>query len=147
MTDGESITRLMNLYALAIDAKRFELFDQVFTTDVQADYMGQRWDDLESWQKDFETTHQIYNVTEHLILNVMWNVSGDSGTALSRCHFHLIREGHSGRDGVAGASRPGPARRPGRFARIPAPGPLSRLARPQQQHVHRLGAAPRRRAG
>ena len=41
MTDTNSdvmaITQLLNLYGLAVDAQRWELFDRIFATDVDAD--------------------------------------------------------------------------------------------------------------
>jgi hypothetical protein len=36
MTDGEAIVQLVNLYALAVDAKQWQLFERIFTEDVHA---------------------------------------------------------------------------------------------------------------
>ena len=69
MTEGESIVQLMHLYAFAIDAKQMQLFDQIFTPDVEADYTGRHWNDRASWREDFEASHQPFDVTQHLVLN------------------------------------------------------------------------------
>jgi SnoaL-like domain len=104
MTDGESIVQLMHLYAFAIDAKQMQLFDQIFTPDVEADYTGRHWNDRASWQKDFEASHQPFDVTQHLVLNVNWHVSGDTGRAFSQSLFRLIRRGCPGGDMVSGGA-------------------------------------------
>lgn len=57
MTDTNSdvvaITQLLNLYGLAVDAQRWELFDRIFATDVDADYgAGSHWTDREHFKAD-----------------------------------------------------------------------------------------------
>ena len=37
-SDVVAITQLVNLYGLAVDSQRWQLFDSIFTTDVVADY-------------------------------------------------------------------------------------------------------------
>jgi hypothetical protein len=37
-SDIGAITQLLNLYGLAVDSQRWELFDQIFATDMAADY-------------------------------------------------------------------------------------------------------------
>jgi SnoaL-like domain len=104
MTEGETITQLMSLYALAIDSKQWRLFDRVFTPDVVADYPGSRWENLKSWKEDFEAAHEGYDVTQHLVVNLNWHISGDTGQAVSQAHFHLIRWGFPGGDMAAGGA-------------------------------------------
>ncbi len=50
MDDVTQISHLHSMYALAIDAKQWDLFDRVFTPDVHADYPGRAWTDLASWR-------------------------------------------------------------------------------------------------
>ena len=43
-SDVVAITQLVNLYGLAVDSQRWELFDRIFATDVDADYgPASRW--------------------------------------------------------------------------------------------------------
>ncbi len=37
-SDIAAITQLVNLYGLAVDSQRWELFDRIFTADIDADY-------------------------------------------------------------------------------------------------------------
>jgi hypothetical protein len=105
MTDGEAIQQLVSLYTLAIDAKQWHVFERVFATDAEIDYPGgAHWDGMASFRDDFEVAHRIFDVTQHLITNLVWSVSGDTGSALSQCHFHLIRRGVPGGDMVTGGA-------------------------------------------
>ena len=105
MTDGESIVQLLNLYALAIDAKQLQIWDRVFTVDVTADYPWGRWDGLTAWRDAFEESIvQPFDVTQHLILNVTWNLSGDSGRVLAQGLFHMIRRGFPGGEMLSGGA-------------------------------------------
>jgi hypothetical protein len=105
MTDGESIVQLMNLYALAVDAKQLDLWDRVFVPDVEADYPWGRWDNLQSWREDFLVAMvEPFDVTQHLVLNLNWNLSGDAGYAVSQGLFRLIRRGFPGGEAVAGGA-------------------------------------------
>jgi hypothetical protein len=90
MTDGEEITRLMTLYALAIDTKRWELLDLAFAPDAQIDFVGQKWSDLDSWRQDWDLAHRKFDATQHVVTNVSWHVAGTSGNAISYGHYHLV---------------------------------------------------------
>jgi hypothetical protein len=37
-SDVVAITQLLNLYGLAVDSQRWQLFDRIFVADVDADY-------------------------------------------------------------------------------------------------------------
>ena len=55
MTDTDSdvvaITQLVNLYGLAVDSQRWELFDRIFATDVDPDYGAMsHWTDREQFK-------------------------------------------------------------------------------------------------
>ena len=49
--------RLQNGYALAIDARDWDLFRTVFTPDVQADYPHRTFDGMEAWLENFVPFH------------------------------------------------------------------------------------------
>ena len=68
MTDFDSdvvaITQLVNLYRLAVDSQRWELFDRIFTTDVDADYgVTSHWTDREQFKSDFAAFHDPFDST------------------------------------------------------------------------------------
>ena len=105
MTDGESIVQLMNLYALAIDAKQLAIWDRVFTSDVTADYPWGRWVGLAPWREAFEENIVApFDVTQHLMLNVVWTVSHDAGRLLAQGMFHMVRRGFPGGDMMSGGA-------------------------------------------
>lgn len=53
-SDVVAITQLVNLYGLAVDSPRWELFDWMFATDVDADYGAtSHWTDREQLKADF----------------------------------------------------------------------------------------------
>jgi hypothetical protein len=90
LTDGEAIMQLMTRYALAIDTKRWELLDLSFAPDAQIDFVGQKWSDLDSWRHDWDLAHRKFDATMHVVTNIDWHVSGDTGNAISYGHFHLV---------------------------------------------------------
>jgi AraC-like DNA-binding protein len=54
MSDREEIIQLINLYGFAMDTQRWDLFDRVFTEDVDADYgPGSHWTDRAAFKRDF----------------------------------------------------------------------------------------------
>ena len=75
MTDTELSTvaveamRLQNGYALAIDARDWDLFRTVFTPDVQADYPHARFDGMDDWLGNFIPFHDTCAWTVHEITN------------------------------------------------------------------------------
>jgi SnoaL-like domain len=104
MTDGEAILQLLNLYAFAIDAKQWHLFDRIFTPDAAVDYPHQKWDSGAAFRDDFDVAHRVFDATQHLISNVNWLVDGDTGSAVSQAHFHLIRRHTPGGDVAFGGA-------------------------------------------
>jgi hypothetical protein len=64
--------RLQNAYALAIDARDWELFRTVFTPDVQADYPHSKFDGMEAWLDNFIPFHDscawtVHEITNHVV--------------------------------------------------------------------------------
>jgi hypothetical protein len=104
MTDGEQINQMEILYALAIDAKQWQVLDRVFTPDVEIEYPVRRWQGLDEFRHDFQASHERYDVTQHLILNVNWCANGDTGNAFAQCLFHLIKRGLPGGDMISGGA-------------------------------------------
>jgi hypothetical protein len=70
MTDTDSdvvaITQLVNLSGPAVDCQRWQLFDRIFTADVDADYGAtSHWMDREQFKGDFAAFHAPFDSTQH----------------------------------------------------------------------------------
>ena len=93
--------RLQNGYALAIDARDWELFRTVFTPDVRADYPHAVFDGMEAWLGNFIPFHDTCAWTVHEITN---HVVGEDG---QRDLGHLLRVGPVDDEGQARLHQPG----------------------------------------
>jgi hypothetical protein len=97
--DFGTVSRLVNLYAFAVDTQKWDLFDEVFTKDVVADFDSLvRWTDLASWKRDFEVHHRTLDATQHTMSNIVWERQGDLIRAVTYGHWRLIRWGFEGGD-------------------------------------------------
>jgi hypothetical protein len=103
--DRNTIIQVINLYGLAIDARRWDLFDQVFTADVDACYDNSRhWHDLAAFKADFAASHEPYYHTQHAMLNHLVTVTGDAAQAFTYISWRLVMRNTDGddiRDGSA----------------------------------------------
>ena len=98
-SEADTILPLIHLYALAIDTQKWDLFDEVFTSDVIADYgEGAVWTDLATFKQVFAVIHAVYSGTQHTMSNTVWDLQGNTGYALSYGHFRLIKPGTPGGD-------------------------------------------------
>jgi hypothetical protein len=93
------VMSLANRYALAVDTQRWDMFDEVFTEDVVADYGPTAiWKDLASFKRDFAIYHDPFDGTQHTMSNMVWDFKGDSARAVTYGHWRLIRYGLGGGD-------------------------------------------------
>ncbi|KAA1423034.1 nuclear transport factor 2 family protein [Mumia zhuanghuii] len=105
--DEVLIQQNVNLYALAVDGRRWDLFDQVFAEDVRADYgRGGYWSDRATLVADFARLHERYDHTQHLVTGHVVRVDGDRdrAVAFSRVSWRLATTtegGYAGREGDA----------------------------------------------
>jgi SnoaL-like domain len=91
--DIVQIINLINLYPVAVDTRRWELFDGVFTDDAHTEFGGQaKWNDLISLKRDFEMIHRPFDATLHITTNHQVVVNGESANCLSYVHGRFIRE-------------------------------------------------------
>jgi hypothetical protein len=87
------IVDVVNLYPIAVDARRWELFDQVFTADAKADFGGgARWQDRAALKRDFAIVHTPFDATMHTTTNHKVNVRGDEANCISYVHGRFIRD-------------------------------------------------------
>jgi hypothetical protein len=91
-----AVVYLTNLYALAVDTQRWDLFDEIFTEDVVADYPGRTWSDLTSWKQDFAELHAGLWATQHLITNHVWKIDGDEIKSICYGHWLLVESAEGG---------------------------------------------------
>ena len=62
--DITAIIQIVNLYGFAVDTQRWDLFDRIFTKDVEADFSATaHWTDLESFKRDFAAFHDPFDST------------------------------------------------------------------------------------
>jgi hypothetical protein len=92
LDDTRRIVNALNLYGLAIDTHRYELFDQVFAPDVRADYNPPiAWTDRESLKNGMELYHEPLDGSMHRITNHQVQVDGDRANSLSYVKVRLLR--------------------------------------------------------
>jgi SnoaL-like domain len=97
--DITTITNLLNLYGLAMDTQRWDLFDEIFTPNVDADYgPTSHWRDLATFKRDFAVFHDPLDSTQHAIVNHIIDVRGDVANAFTYGTWRLIRKGVEGGD-------------------------------------------------
>lgn len=91
--DIVEIVNLINLYPVAVDAQRWDLFDQIFTADVQANFGGAaRWEGLEALKRDFAAIHAPFTATLHFTSNHQVGVAGDTATCISYVRGQFVRD-------------------------------------------------------
>lgn len=76
--------RLQNGYALAIDARDWDLFRTVFTADVRADYPHAVFDGIDAWLGNFIPFHDTCAWTVHEITNHV--VGSDAAGIWAACY-------------------------------------------------------------
>ncbi len=97
--EAGTILNLVHLSALAIDTRRWDLFDEVFTSDVIADYgEGAVWTGLAAFKQIFAAIHAVYSGTQHTMTNTVWDFQGDEAYAFTYGHFRLLKPGTPGGD-------------------------------------------------
>ena len=100
--DERAIEKVLRIYALAMDARRWDLFDSVFTQDVRSNYPSQQWTSVQDFKKDFAESHAGYVATQHAVMNPIVEVDGDSACSFVYTSFRLIRFGTEGGDFAEG---------------------------------------------
>lgn len=99
----EAVHTMIHLYALAIDTRTYDLFDEVFTEDVVADHgEGAVWTGLAAFKQLFTAIHAAYSGTQHTMSNILCDLRGDTGHAVSYGHYRLIKPGTPGGDAWEG---------------------------------------------
>lgn len=91
--DIVEIINVINLYPVAVDSLRWDLFDRIFTEDVHCEFGGPaQWHDLTSLKRDFALVHRPFDATQHVTTNHQVVVNGDRANCLSYVHGRFIRQ-------------------------------------------------------
>lgn len=93
MSDRDEIVEKINLYALGVDAQRWDLFDRIFIEKCDADYGGSaHWTDREQFKADFGAFHAPFDATQHMMMNHQVTIMGEkSAQSLTYGSWRLIR--------------------------------------------------------
>ncbi len=99
--DKAAIIEVLNLYAFALDARQWDLFDLAFTEDVFADFgpAGASWRGLAEFKRSFGEFHATLDNHQHTMMGHLVTVDGDKANAFSWGNWLLIRD--SAKDGPA----------------------------------------------
>lgn len=91
--DTQAIIHIVNLYGFAVDTQRWDLFDRIFSADVDADYgETSHWRDLENFKRDFAAFHDPFDSTQHIMSNHLVDVAGDTAQAFTYGTWRLVRK-------------------------------------------------------
>lgn len=96
--DERAIIRALNRYGLAMDTQSWALFDAIFTPDVLVEYPTTTWTDLATFTKDFAASHAKYDATQHVLMNHVVEIEGDSASSFCWTSARLIKWGTPGGD-------------------------------------------------
>ncbi len=96
--DKAEIIEALNMYAFALDARRWDLFDRVFTQDVEAVFgpAGAAWSGLEEFKSSFAMFHDTLDSHVHTMMGQLVHVDGDTAHAFSYGNWLLVREAAEG---------------------------------------------------
>lgn len=97
MSARNDIIQLLNLYGFAVDTQRWDLFDDVFTEHVDADFGGSaHWQGLESFKADFAAFHAPFDATQHVMTNHQVRVLGEHAHSFTYGQWRLVRHAAPG---------------------------------------------------
>lgn len=98
MQDKAEIVEILNLYGLALDAHRWDLFELIFTDDVVAEFgpAGAAWTGLADFKASFAGFHQSLDSHQHTMMGHVVKVEGDQAYAFSYGNWLLVRHAAEG---------------------------------------------------
>jgi 3-phenylpropionate/cinnamic acid dioxygenase small subunit len=102
VSDRLDIADLLAAYAHAVDHRRWDDLDALFTPDATIDYsdMGGISGSLAEVKEFLGDSMGNYLRTQHLIGSSRVELAGDAATAVSMCHNPMVRAGSDGREHV-----------------------------------------------
>lgn len=96
--DKAAVIEVLNLYAFALDARQWDLFDRIFAHDVEADFgpAGASWSGLADFKRSFAEFHNTLDSHAHTMMGHLVDVDGDKAHAFSYGNWLLVREAAEG---------------------------------------------------
>lgn len=96
ISDRFEIQQLLIDYSAAIDSRRFDDLDRVFTADAYIDYRAMggidgRFPDVKAWLAD--TLPKIFRTHAHMLGNFDVRISGDTASSRTFCFNPMVFEG------------------------------------------------------
>ncbi|MDE2301746.1 MAG: nuclear transport factor 2 family protein [Sphingomonadales bacterium] len=93
----QDIIDLVNLYGIAMDSQRWELFEAIFTDYVDADYgPGSHWRGLADFRRDFAAFHAPFDATQHMMTTHVVRLHGEQAHCLTYGSWRLVRHAAQG---------------------------------------------------
>lgn len=90
--DIPQIVNVVNLYAVALDAQRYAMFDQVFTASVQVDFGGGVvLSDRATLVSAFQAIHAAFSATQHATSGHVVSFGHNEAKCLSYVHARFRR--------------------------------------------------------
>lgn len=91
--DLSQIINVVNLYAVALDSHRYDLFEHVFTPDVRIDFGGgAAWTGRDQLVQGFKAIHAVFSATQHITSGHASVIEGDTARCLSYVHARFLRD-------------------------------------------------------
>ena len=96
--DKAAIIEVMNLYAFALDAHEWDLFDGIFTEDVVMDMglIGVTWTGRTEFKQGLQNSCAALDAHQHLMTGHLVHVDGDTARAFCYGNWTLVREAAEG---------------------------------------------------
>jgi hypothetical protein len=95
--DKAEIIEVLNLYAFALDAHSWDLFDRIFTDDARADYgAGADWRSRADLVSAFVDIHARLDSHQHTIMGHLVHVDADTAYSFTYGNWLLIKYGTEG---------------------------------------------------
>jgi hypothetical protein len=91
--DHSAIVNVINLYPIAVDSHRYELFDRIFTEDIHCDFGGgAAFTDRTTLKAVFNDIHAGFAATQHITSGHAIVLNGDRANCLSYVHGFFRRK-------------------------------------------------------
>jgi len=90
--DVIDVISTINLYPVALDSHRYDLFARIFSADATTDFGGgAAFTGLEQLVGTFKAIHEPFFATQHIVSGHSVQVSGDRATCFSYVHGFFTR--------------------------------------------------------
>lgn len=92
--DKAAIIEVLNLYAFALDSHQWDLFNDIFTEDVKAEFgpASAAWPDVASLTSAFEDFHKTLDTHQHTMMGHLVHVEGDKAYTFTYGNWLLVRK-------------------------------------------------------